>query len=337
MPRPWRIRFPGAKYHVTSRGNGRARIFLCTADYLRFLDQLSNALEADQVILYAYALMPNHIHLHVETPRGNLPRFMQRLTTAYSMYFRYKKSRPGHCFQGRYGAKLVNGDDYLLRLTRYIHLNPVKTSAFTNATPDARRTYLEAYRWSSYRSYVGLTPREDIVDYRWLKLMGRVTLAGNQDAYRRYVEGFLGEDDDVLKSAMGVSRYAIGDDRFRKETEEGLLGVRLHKADDGDIVWPEPSPVPMEVVIAAVADQFRANKDDILFHGRRLGLVKAVAVELCCKLSGQTQTEVAKHFGYREQSAVGKRRKALASRLTADPALRRQLAAITKTLKYPKS
>ena len=73
--------------------------------------------------------MPNHIHLEVETPRGNLPRFMQRLTTAYGMYFRYKKRRPGHCFQGRYGAKLVDGDDYLLRLTRYIHLNPVRTQA----------------------------------------------------------------------------------------------------------------------------------------------------------------------------------------------------------------
>ena len=66
MPRPWRIQYPGAKYHVTSRGNGRARIFLCAADYLRFLDQLSAALDADGVILYAYALLPNHIHLHLE-------------------------------------------------------------------------------------------------------------------------------------------------------------------------------------------------------------------------------------------------------------------------------
>lgn len=99
---------------------------LCNADYLRFLDQLSAALEANGVMLYSYVLLSNHIHLQLKTPRGNLPRFMQRLTTACSMYFRYKKSRPGHCFQGRYGAKLVEGDDYLFRLTRYIHLNPVK-------------------------------------------------------------------------------------------------------------------------------------------------------------------------------------------------------------------
>ena len=81
---------------------------------------------------------------------------MQRLTTAYSMYFRYKKSRPGHRFQGRYGAKVVEGEDYLLRLTRYIHLNPVKTRAMARVPADQRRANLENYQWSSYRSYVGL-------------------------------------------------------------------------------------------------------------------------------------------------------------------------------------
>ena len=78
MPRPRRIRYPGAKYHVTSRGNGRARIFLCEADYLRFLDQLSWALDADQVILYAFCCMPNHIHLEVETQRDIAKRFGYR-------------------------------------------------------------------------------------------------------------------------------------------------------------------------------------------------------------------------------------------------------------------
>jgi len=276
--------------------------------------------------------MPNHFHLHVETPMGNLPRFMQRLSTAYSMYFRYKKNRSGHCFQGRYSAKLVEGDDYLLRLTRYIHLNPVNTRALSSATPDVRREILESYRWSSYRSYLGLTPREEIVDYRWLKLMGRATMAGNQRAYRRYMEGFIGEKDDVLRQAMGASRYAVGDERFRKETEEGLLGIRLHKADDGDISWPEPDRVPMGVVTAAVAELFRVKEEDLRFHGRRLGIAKAVAVELCCRLSGLTQREIAGHFGYRSESSVGKQRQAIATRLDADPSLDRKVATLMKKL-----
>ena len=107
MARPWRVRYSGAKYHVTSRGNPRQRIFFGKDDYLRFLEQLEAGLEKDEVILYAFCLMPNHFHLFVETPLGNIHRFMQRLNTAYSMYFRYKHDRPGHCLQGRYGAKLL--------------------------------------------------------------------------------------------------------------------------------------------------------------------------------------------------------------------------------------
>lgn len=129
MPRPWRIRYSGAKYHVTARGNARQRIFFGPADYLRFLDQLTSALEKDGVILYAYVLMPNHYHLFCETPLGNIQKFEQRLNTAYAMYFRYRHSQPGHCLQGRYGAKLVGGDDYIARLTRYVHLN---ASAYGN-------------------------------------------------------------------------------------------------------------------------------------------------------------------------------------------------------------
>lgn len=121
MPRPWRIRYAGAKYHATSRGNGRQEIFLEPDDYARFLIQLESALEKDQVILYAYCLMPNHYHLFLETPLGNIQKFMQRLNTAYSMYFRYKHQRPGHCLQGRYGAKLVGGDEYVANLTSVIH------------------------------------------------------------------------------------------------------------------------------------------------------------------------------------------------------------------------
>jgi REP element-mobilizing transposase RayT len=85
-------------------------VFFDFEDYARFLDQLDAALEADEVILYAYVLMPDHYHLFVETPLGNIQKFMQRLNTAYSMYCRFKHNRPGHCSQGRYGAKLVQGD-----------------------------------------------------------------------------------------------------------------------------------------------------------------------------------------------------------------------------------
>jgi len=186
------MRFAGAKYHLTVRGNARQKVFLTDADYERFLAQLDAALAADGVIVYAYVLMPNHYHLLVETPLGNVQRFMQRLNTAYGMYFRFKHGRPGHCFQGRYGAKVVSGDEYLVRLTRYVHLNPVKVKALEQASASERVARLNRYPWSSYRGYAGLVEAEARVDYRWLGLMGRRTRRGAQAAYRAYVEQMAG-------------------------------------------------------------------------------------------------------------------------------------------------
>jgi REP element-mobilizing transposase RayT len=153
---------------VTSRGNGREKIFYSDDDRERFLEQLDAALVEDGVILYAYCLMPNHYHLLVETPRANIDVFMKRLNTSYAMYFRYKNARPGHCFETRYKAKLAGGDEYLVRLTRYIHLNPVKVKAMERATPEEKERRLNTYRWSSYAGYAGLAGEEARINYRWL-------------------------------------------------------------------------------------------------------------------------------------------------------------------------
>ncbi len=239
MPRPWRIRYVGAKYHVTIRGNGRQQIFLANGDYERFLSQMESALALDGVILYAYACMPNHAHLLIETPLGNIHKFMQRLNTAYSMYFRFKHSRPGHCLQGRYGAKLVGGDDYLLRLTRYIHLNPVCTRAMKRKPTAQRTAYLSRFPWSSYQGYVDAKHAEQMVDYRWLVLTGCKTMRGRRAAYRRYAEGMVSKDDEALTAALSASVYAIGDEEFRDEVSQELKAARLRKTTFGrDVAWP---------------------------------------------------------------------------------------------------
>ena len=153
MARPPRIEFPDAVYHVTSRGNGRDVIFWSDADRERFLAQLADSLNMAAVVLYAYVLMDNHIHLLVRTPRANLSRFMQRLLTSYALYARYKHRRPGHQLQGRFKAKLVEDRVYLLAVTRYIHLNPIKIAACRKLPRGERLRRLNAYRWSSYGGY----------------------------------------------------------------------------------------------------------------------------------------------------------------------------------------
>ena len=125
MPRPLRIEYEGAIYHVTVRGNGRQKIFLSDADRRGLCRRLAESVKSYGVRLYLYCLMDSHFHLVVETPRANLRRFMQSVLTGYTVGFNIRHRRSGHVTQGRYGARLVAGNEYLLKLSRYVHLNPV--------------------------------------------------------------------------------------------------------------------------------------------------------------------------------------------------------------------
>lgn len=312
MPRPCRIQFKGAKYHVTQRGNGGMDVFLCDDGRERFMEQLDHCLEKNMVKLYAYCLMDNHYHLLVETPHGNIQRFMQRLNTAYAMYFRYKHSKPGHCWQGRYGAKLVSGDDYILRLTRYIHLNPIKTGVWKNSLAPARLKELRGYEWSSCRGYAGLRKPEKRIDYRWLKLVSGNSTAKRRMAYRKYIESMACADDEEFLLDMQASRYAIGDEEFREEIEEELEEKKRERDETGDVEWPESESPEIEAIEAAVMKEFRVSREDLHFHGQRAGMAKTVAIELCCRLSGKSQREVGKYFGYTTDSGACQQRRKLA-------------------------
>jgi REP element-mobilizing transposase RayT len=308
-------------YHVTSRGNGRQQVFLCDDDYERFLEQLDAALEKDEVVLYAYVLMPNHYHLLVQTPLGNIKRFMQRLNTAYGMYFRYKHSRPGHCFQGRYGAKVAGGDDYIIRLTRYIHLNPVKTEQMKGKSGAEKMRALEQWGWSSYGGYVDGSRSEERVNYRWLKLMHRATEKGRREAYKEYIAGMLAQDDQELKAAMGASRYAVGDERFIKESESDLRDILVARYIEGDVIRPKERVNEIGVIEFAVSKEFGVSVADLHYDGHRAGVAKAVAVELSCRLTGKSQREVGRYYGYGHESSVGKQRKLLAVLVETDQRL----------------
>ena len=332
MPRPWRIRFAGAKYHVTVRGNAREVIFHAPEDYVRFLEQLASALERDEVLLYAYVLMPNHAHLLVETPLGNISRFMQRLNTAYGMYRRYKRHRPGHCFQARYGAKLVSGDSYLLRVTRYVHLNPVKVKALAGATTASKVAHLNAYPWSSYGAYIGNVVADVPVDLRWLMLMERKTEQARRSAYRAYVESLVDGDDRELREATEASRYAVGDAAFREDIEASLREVRVAKAVAGDILWPVGRQPPVARVLALVAAEFGLTVESLRGHGRRVGIAKQVAAELASRYSGVSQREVGRALGYRGNGAVGKQRARLRETVAADHALARRMDQLKQRL-----
>jgi REP element-mobilizing transposase RayT len=126
MARQLRIEYEGAFYHVTSRGNQREKIFWDDKDMEEFKRILKRTKERYGFLLHDYALMGNHYHFLMETPHANLKQIMQNINTSYTVYINKRHKRFGHLFQGRYKAFIVDKESYLLKLSRYIHLNPVR-------------------------------------------------------------------------------------------------------------------------------------------------------------------------------------------------------------------
>ena len=330
MPRHLRKRFVGAKYHVMNRGNGRQRVFYGEDDYQRFMGQLVHALEMDEVLLFAYCLMPNHFHLFIETPRGNVQQFMGRLGTAYGMYFRYKHARPGHCFQGRYKAPLVEGDEYALRLTRYIHLNPIKVPSATGLSDLEKWEVLKRHRWSSLAGYMSARQTEELIDYRWRGLLG--AHRSGQAAYRAYMGQMLGVDDEVLADAMKASSHAIGDEAFREQVAEWIRTEAAGLQARSDVSVPPARVVGIDVVAQAVAREFAVDVERFRIPRVRMDYARGIFVELACRLGRISQRDVAKYLGSVSEHAVGRARCRLRDALKSDAALTRRIAAIEKKL-----
>jgi REP element-mobilizing transposase RayT len=184
MARPLRIEFPGALYHVTTRGNARRAIFKSDSDRWRFLETLDDTAERHHWLVHAYCLMPNHYHLLVETPEGNLSAGMRRLNGVYTQKYNHRNGQVGHLFQGRFKAILVDRDTYFLELCRYIVLNPVRAGII-----DAP----EDFAWSSHRAVLGLAPSPgSLVNDTVLNHFGK---DGRQarEAYQRFVLKGMGE------------------------------------------------------------------------------------------------------------------------------------------------
>ena len=156
---PPSVEFPGALYHVTSRGNERRPIFLGNADTDRgtFLDTLAQTLERFNWICHAYCLMTNHHHTVAEIPDGNLSKGMRQLNGVYTQRVNRTHGRVGHLFQGRFKGILVEKESHLLELARYVVMNPVRAGMV--ATP-------EDWRWGSYRATAGLKApaQQSVVD-----------------------------------------------------------------------------------------------------------------------------------------------------------------------------
>ncbi len=333
MARAQRIEYEGAVYHVTVRGNERRAIFQDDADRERFLRILGESVGQFEVRLYLFCLMSNHLHLVVETPRANLGQFMHRLQTAYTVYFNRRHKRCGHLMQGRYGARLVEKDAYILRLSRYVHLNPVFTAAARRRPIRERVTMLRQYRWSSYRSFIGSDRPLGFVDYA--PVLATVSLEPTRQApaYRRFVESGIDHLDAPFLEAKSASALCIGSEGFRDRIRR-LYRSRLEaRARPEDVAFRRHGTVlSVEEILKVVCRRLAVDRE-VLRRRRRNALDRVIASRVLCDCGGLTQRQVAQVLGIRNGASVSQQLRKLARELESSPALRNQVREMEDELK----
>jgi len=152
MPRQARIDAPGGLHHIIVRGIEKKKIFRSDDDRKGFLDRLKNMVSETKTDCFAWALIPNHVHLLLRTALSSISRVMSRLLTGYAVSFNRKYRRHGQLFQNRYKSILSQQDRYLLELVRYIHLNPLRAGLVEDMKS------LDNYPWTGHRDLMGSGP-----------------------------------------------------------------------------------------------------------------------------------------------------------------------------------
>ena len=290
MARPLRLEFPGAVWHVTNRGVEQRSIYGDDLDRIHFLQLVENVIDEYRWQLRAYTLMTNHYHLFFRTPDTNLSHGMKDLDGDYASYFNARYRRTGHLFQGRFGGQLVDSETYLLSLTRYIVLNPVRAGMVE--TPGE-------WRWSSYRATAGLAAAPHWIDH------GPILDAFNADdwnnamhEYRDFVAAGIGRDvspwenlvagmflggNDFLREVetkVRARRCSTEHPRAQREFRAVTLEMVRKVAEEMGLVryWPPPPGSDARTLFALLAGRHtHATRSEI---GRVLGVTGRGALHL---------------------------------------------------------
>ena len=281
MARPLRIEFEGALYHVMARGNARSDIFLDDRDRQAFIDNLGRVCGRFDWRVWAWCLMGNHYHLLVETLEPTLSRGMREVNGVYTQAFNRRHGRSGHVLQGRFKAPLVDKDPYLLELSRYVVLNPVRAGIVDTAVD---------WQWSSYRATMGKAAIPG-----WLAVDETLALfhqkAGPaRRAYARFVAAGVNAPEpwaDCPRAGF------IGDDSF--------IERMLAHVDSGDLkpdITRDTRPAPS---LASIARTSRSRNEAI----RRAHATAAYSL-----------TEIARFFGVHVSTASRVARSVAAKRKT---------------------
>jgi REP element-mobilizing transposase RayT len=316
MPRKARIDAPGAVQHIIIRGIERKKIFRNDADRKNFTSRLSTIVSQTQTTCYAWALIPNHVHLLLRTGDTPIATVMRRLLTGYAVSFNLKYKRHGQLFQNRYKSILCQEDRYLRQLVRYIHLNPLRANLISDLKA------LDRYRWCGHSAIMGKTHCDwQNTDYV-LKLFGNKISSARRN-YRSFVFKGIAEGrrpdltgGGLIRSLGGWHQVkALRRSGIRFKCDERILGDSefveqvLKEAEDRleRRYALEAKGYDFEQVVERVAQVMNMNASDVLKRSKNAQTVKARSL-LCFWANrelGMTTVEIS-HRLKLSQSAVSR-------------------------------
>jgi len=300
MARKPRVHYPGAVYHVMLRGNGGQDIFYEDADRYRFYLLLQEGIARYGHRIHAFCLMSNHIHLAIQVAEVPLSRIMQNIGFRYTRWINWRRGRSGHLFQGRFKSVLVDADTYLMELTRYIHLNPVRAGIVQSP---------EEYLWSGHRAYLGSETLPWLTS-DWVLSQCGAKPAQARSAFREFVEQGKSEGHrrEFHRGGLGESRI-LGNDTFI----------------DRVLVESEGRPtrrIGLEEIVSVVCREYGIEKTDLAIAGRYRNLSEArgMAALLVLEMGCCTVSELAKVTG-RDVTTLSTVARKLRDRAKRDPVL----------------
>ena len=308
-----------------ARGNARQRVFREDRDYERFLDGIEATVDKFGFEVFGFVCMPNHVHLFFRTPRPNLSRGMQYLLSGYANWFNTRHRRSGHLFQGRFKGELIEDESYFWSVSRYIHLNPLRTKR-----PLVQR--LEQWRWSSYPGYRRKHNRVDWIAYSavyraWQGGRGAADAAKAADAYRRFVQSGI-RQPPTSPFADAVDGWLLGSQAFVDRIKQ-LVNEPKH--EDEVPQARRLRNLPLETVLEAVAHHFEVESTAFAEQRNAL-LARDIAAWLARRLTTQTLRQLTVPFGLTHPDSVSNLTRRAERAMTKNPKLRDEVDALRKRI-----
>ena len=309
---------------MTSRGNERKKIFRDDKDRQTFLEILSQSIRIYNIKLYSYVLMGNHFHFLLETPLGNLGEIMRHFNITYTGYFNRRHKRVGHLYQGRYKSILVNKDEYLSILSRYIHLNPVRLKKMREEPEIEKVEYLENYRWSSLPGYIKRGKREEFIDYEMVLGEYGGDNARGRKIYKNRIYLDIKEGIEIKDKVIGQS--ILGGEEFVEWIKERFLKGRQDR--ESPSLRELKRYRAKEVIMKAIEKVTGKSLEEIKASKGRL---RQIATDLLYRIGGLKGVEIGNLMGV-DYSTVSQGRKRLRGKMQKDKRLREMVSKIERDL-----